>query len=98
MSFRAVVAAVLPPRPGGASVSLGQILGGLARAGAELCVVAPITAVCAVVIPLIAGLLFGEHLTPLAALGVAMAIAAVVLLGQDASSADDTGVPRTAKS
>ena len=49
-------------------------------------VVAPITAVCAVVVPLIAGLMFGEQLTPAAALGVALAIAAVVLLGQDAPS------------
>ena len=43
MSFRAVIAGVLPPRPGGASVSLGQIFAGLARAGAAICVVAPIT-------------------------------------------------------
>lgn len=46
-------------------------------------VVAPITAVCAVVVPLIAGLLFGERLTPASGLGVALAIVAVVLLGQD---------------
>lgn len=76
------------------SVGVALLYRGLAMG--PMSVVAPITAVCAVIIPLIAGLLFGEQLTPLAALGVALAIAAVVLLGQDASSADDTGVPRTA--
>ncbi|MEP7116256.1 MAG: EamA family transporter [Acidobacteriota bacterium] len=64
------------------SVGVGLLYRGLAMG--PMSVVAPITAVCAVVIPLLAGLLFGEHLTPWAALGVALAIAAVVLLGQDA--------------
>lgn len=77
------------------SVGVALLYRGLAMG--PMSVVAPITAVCAVVIPLIAGLMFGEQLTPLAALGVAMAIAAVVLLGQDegphASSAEP---PRTA--
>lgn len=77
------------------SVGVALLYRGLAMG--PMSVVAPITAVCAVVIPLIAGLMFGETLTPLAALGVAMAIAAVVLLGQDATSTDDTGgVPRSA--
>jgi uncharacterized membrane protein len=78
------------------SVGVALLYRGLAMG--PMSVVAPITAVCAVVIPLIAGLMFGETLTPLAALGVAMAIAAVVLLGQDATSSDDTGgVPRSAE-
>ena len=64
------------------SVGVGLLYRGLAMG--PMSVVAPITAVCAVVIPLIAGLMFGEQLTPGAALGVALAIAAVVLLGQDA--------------
>ncbi len=64
------------------SVGVGLLYRGLAMG--PMSVVAPITAVCAVVVPLIAGLMFGEQLTPAAALGVALAIAAVVLLGQDA--------------
>lgn len=77
------------------SVGVALLYRGLAMG--PMSVVAPITAVCAVVIPLIAGLMFGEQLTPLAALGVAMAIAAVVLLGQDAApDAASTAVPRSA--
>lgn len=77
------------------SVGVALLYRGLAMG--PMSVVAPITAVCAVVIPLIAGLMLGEQLTPLAAVGVAMAIAAVVLLGQegtpDTASAE---VPRSA--
>ncbi len=77
------------------SVGVALLYRGLAMG--PMSVVAPITAVCAVVIPLIAGLMFGEQLTPPAALGVAMAIAAVVLLGQDAApDAASTDVPRSA--
>lgn len=78
------------------SVGVALLYRGLAMG--PMSVVAPITAVCAVVVPLIAGLMFGETLAPLAALGVAMAIAAVVLLGQDTTSADDRGgVPPSAE-
>jgi len=77
------------------SIGVALLYRGLAMG--PMSVVAPITAVCAVVIPLIAGLMFGEQLTPLAALGVAMAIAAVVLLGQEAAPAPaSTEPPRTA--
>lgn len=77
------------------SVGVALLYRGLAMG--PMSVVAPITAVCAVVVPLIAGLMFGEQLSPLAALGVAMAIAAVVLLGQDATPEPASGgVPRTA--
>lgn len=77
------------------SVGVALLYRGLAMG--PMSVVAPITAVCAVVIPLIAGLMFGEQLTPMAAVGVAMAIAAVVLLGQDsAPDAASTEVPRSA--
>src|SRR3954451_19323649 len=44
MQIRAVLIGVLPPRPGGASVSVGQIAAGIARAGHEIAVIAPITA------------------------------------------------------
>ncbi len=64
------------------SVGVGLLYRGLAMG--PMSVVAPVTAVCAVVVPLIAGLLFGERLTAAAALGVALAVVAVVLLGQAA--------------
>ncbi|HUU35618.1 MAG TPA: EamA family transporter [Vicinamibacterales bacterium] len=64
------------------SVGVGLLYRGLAMG--PMSIVAPVTAVCAVVVPLIAGLIFGERLVPAAALGVALAIAAVVLLGQAA--------------
>jgi uncharacterized membrane protein len=77
------------------SVGVALLYRGLAMG--PMSVVAPITAVCAVVIPLIAGLMLGEQLTPLAALGVAVAIAAVVLLGQEAAPVDSSSAPpRTA--
>jgi uncharacterized membrane protein len=76
------------------SVGVALLYRGLAMG--PMSVVAPITAVCAVVIPLIAGLLFGERLTPLAAQGVATAIAAVVLLGQDPSPGPAHEPPRSA--
>jgi drug/metabolite transporter (DMT)-like permease len=67
------------------SVGVALLYRGLAMG--PMSVVAPVTAVCAVVVPLIAGLMFGEQLAPLAALGVATAIAAVVLLGQEPAPA-----------
>ena len=73
------------------SVGVGLLYRGLAMG--PMSVVAPITAVCAVVIPLIAGLMFGEHLTPHAAVGVALAIAAVVLLGRDATGSSPSHEP-----
>ncbi len=77
------------------SIGVGLLYRGLAMG--PMSVVAPITAVCAVVIPLIAGLMFGEQLTPAAALGVGLAIVAVVLLGQDApANAPSYEPPRSA--
>lgn len=77
------------------SVGVALLYRGLAMG--PMSVVAPITAVCAVVVPLIVGLMLGEQLAPLAALGVAMAIAAVVLLGQEpAPVAAAAAPPRTA--
>jgi drug/metabolite transporter (DMT)-like permease len=45
-------------------------------------VVAPVTAVCAVIIPLFVGLIFGERPTGLAILGILLAIMAIVLVSQ----------------
>lgn len=77
------------------SVGVALLYRGLAMG--PMSIVAPITAVCAVVIPLIAGLMFGEQLMPLAAVGVATAIAAVVLLGQESAPQEPSAAPpRTA--
>ncbi|HEV8658214.1 MAG TPA: DMT family transporter [Thermoanaerobaculia bacterium] len=45
-------------------------------------VVAPVTAVCAVIIPLIVGVLLGERPSALAMVGVAVALAAIILVSQ----------------
>jgi drug/metabolite transporter (DMT)-like permease len=48
-----------------------------------MAVVAPITAVCAVVIPVLAGVLGGERLEVLTMAGIVIAIAAIVLVSQE---------------
>lgn len=45
-------------------------------------VVAPVTAVCAVILPVVAGVALGERPTGLAVLGILMAIVAIVLIGR----------------
>jgi drug/metabolite transporter (DMT)-like permease len=45
-------------------------------------VVAPITAVCATALPVVAGLAFGEHPAPGAIIGIGIAIAAILLISQ----------------
>jgi uncharacterized membrane protein len=65
--------------------SAGVALLYLALAIGPMSVVAPVTAVCAVIVPLVVGLLLGERPSILAGLGVALAIAAVALLGTSPS-------------
>ena len=65
----------------GLTGSIGVALLYKALAIGPMSVVAPVTAVCAVIVPLVVGLLQGEQLATLAALGVAVAIVAVGLLG-----------------
>ena len=65
-----------------------------ALAVGTMAVVAPITAVCAVLIPVVAGVLLGERLAPLTMLGMALAVVAIVLVSQQetlASSAASGG-------
>jgi drug/metabolite transporter (DMT)-like permease len=62
--------------------SVGVALLYLALAIGPMSVVAPVTAVCAVVVPLGIGLLLGERPAILAGAGVALAIVAVALLSQ----------------
>jgi drug/metabolite transporter (DMT)-like permease len=47
-----------------------------------MAVVAPVTAVCAVTIPVVVSVLFGERPGPLAAAGIVLGIAAIVLVSQ----------------
>jgi len=60
-------------------------------------VVAPVTAVCAVIIPVAVGVLLGERPTGLALAGVALALVAIVLISQsgevDGGKRAQTGVP-----
>ena len=50
-------------------------------------VVAPLTAVCAAAIPVAFGLALGDRLAPLTAIGIVLAIVAIVLVGQERRSA-----------
>ncbi len=67
-----------------------------ALAVGRMAVVAPTTAVCAVMIPVVTGVLLGERLAPLTILGVAMAIIAIVLVSQQ-QEASGYGPPRAGK-
>ena len=58
-----------------------------ALAVGRMAVVAPTTAVCAVMIPVVAGVFFGERLTTVTVLGIALAIVAIVLVSQQAAVA-----------
>jgi drug/metabolite transporter (DMT)-like permease len=51
-------------------------------------VVAPTTSVCAVVIPVLVGFLRGEQLATLVSAGIALAVVAIVLLGQESAHPD----------
>ena len=75
----------------GITGSTGVALLYLALAIGPMSVVAPITAVCAAIVPLLVGLALGERPHPLAGLGVLLALASVGLLSQS-----DTGEPTTA--
>ena len=67
---------------GGITGSVGVGLLYLALAIGPMSVVAPITAVCAAIVPLGVGLVLGERPHPWAALGVLLALIAVALLSQ----------------
>jgi len=56
-------------------------------------VIAPVTAVCAVLIPLIVGVSLGERPTARAMLGVILAIVAIVLISQTGEKHAAAGVP-----
>ena len=56
-------------------------------------VIAPVTAVCAVLVPLMVGMLLGERPALQAMLGVIVAIMAIVLVSQSGEKHAATGVP-----
>ena len=104
----AIVLPLLPP----AAVSRADIVWGAtagltggggvallyrALAIGPMSVVAPLTAVCAAAIPVAAGLAFGERLTAVTAVGIALAAVAIVLVGQELKAGDMeiAGVSRT---
>jgi drug/metabolite transporter (DMT)-like permease len=72
-------------------IGVGLLYRGLAIG--MMSVVAPVTAVCAVIIPVAVGVALGERLTPPAVLGVFLAILAIVLISQSGERAD--GRPAT---
>jgi drug/metabolite transporter (DMT)-like permease len=67
-----------------------------------MAVVAPTTAVCAVVIPVVVSVLLGERPVPLAVLGIVLGIASIVLVSQQHSEghgeSSHEGVPRARRS
>jgi drug/metabolite transporter (DMT)-like permease len=67
------------------SVGVGLLYRALAIG--TMAVVAPTTAVCAVVIPVIAGVLAGERLAGLTIAGIGLAIVAIVLVSQERGTA-----------
>ena len=84
---------------GGAAGLIGGVgLALLYRALAvgRMAVVAPTTAVCAVLIAVAAGVLRGERLGSLTMLGVALAIVAIVLVSQQRAAAAGGGPSRSA--
>lgn len=77
----------------GLTGGLGVALLYHALAIGPMSVVAPVTAVCAVMVPLAVGLAQGESLAAPAALGVAMAVLAVGLLGMAPQAPPADGAP-----
>jgi drug/metabolite transporter (DMT)-like permease len=55
----------------------------------KMSVVAPITAVCATVIPVLAGLVLGDHPSTRSLLGVGVAVIAIVLVSQGSHHGED---------
>ena len=54
-------------------------------------VVAPVTAVCGVVLPVVAGLIVGERPSTLTGIGMLLALVAIVLVGQESEQAAGVG-------
>ena len=63
-----------------------------ALAVGRMAVVAPITAVCAVMIPVVTRVVLGERLAPLTIFGIVLAIVAIVLVSQQEAAAESVSV------
>ena len=72
---------------GGVGVSL--LYRGLAVG--SMAIVAPVSAICAVVIPVVAAVAFGERLQNLTMVGMAVALIAIMLVSQQAENSDVAG-------
>src|SRR6185369_13621608 len=72
---------------GGSALAVGLALLYRGLATGKMSVVAPVTAVLSVVVAALAGFIGGDRLSPPAWSGVALALAAIVLIGQDRASA-----------
>jgi uncharacterized membrane protein len=68
----------------GLSGGVGVALLYRALAIGPMSLVAPVTAVCAALIPVLAGVAMGERLSALSVAGIVLAMTAIVLVGQDA--------------
>ncbi|HEY6844482.1 MAG TPA: DMT family transporter [Thermoanaerobaculia bacterium] len=79
----------------GAGVAGGVGVAWLYRALAKgvMSVIAPVTAVCAVIVPLVVGVALGERPAIGAMIGVLLAIVAIILVSQSGEKAAATGVP-----
>jgi drug/metabolite transporter (DMT)-like permease len=67
----------------GAAGNVGLVLFYRALAGGVMSVVAPVTAVCAAAVPVLAGVALGDRVGLLAAAGIALALVAVVLVSAE---------------
>ena len=72
------------------------LFGALARG--SMSVVAPITAVCAIALPVFAGWVLGEQIAMLRLVGIGLALVAVVLIGLEGPDGEDPTTARRATS
>jgi drug/metabolite transporter (DMT)-like permease len=79
---------------GGVATIVGCFLLFAALARGSMSVVAPITAVCAIALPVLAGWALGERTALVRLVGIGLAMVAVVLIGLEGRNGDD---PATAK-
>jgi len=76
----------------GVAGGLGVALLYRALSTGVMSVIAPVTAVCAVIVPLVVGMVLGERPKLAALIGVALAIVAIVLVSQSGEQYAATGV------
>jgi drug/metabolite transporter (DMT)-like permease len=92
LALLALLLPLIPGTPGPGDFQWGAVAGLAGGAGigllyralaiGRMAVVAPTTAVCAVIIPALAGFLAGERLPAITVAGIGLALVAIVLVGQ----------------